>query len=148
MSDAKVKSLVLLTFITILTFTLPAGAASPANDPVSGLPLPPDLRASNDAIDLNICGHPGKANQYLMRSSTVAIEIAWFKAHLAGYKLYHAFWDNRSQDTFYSADGTKGVTITGIPGSDTVFSLMYLRFATGLTEHQRASFSPSNPSCK
>jgi hypothetical protein len=142
------RSLKLVTVTAILALTLPAVAAGPANDPVSGLPLPPGVAASNDPINLSICGHPGQANQYAFLRTTVTAEIAWFKDHLPGYKLYHAFWNNRSQDTFYSPDGTKAVNITGIPNSNGAFSLMYMQFKTGLTEHQKESFSPSNPTCK
>ncbi len=84
----------------------------------------------------------------MSRNDTVATDIAWYKAHLPGYHMVHAFWSDRSQDTFYSPDGTKGVNITGTPKSDRVFSVMYLSLKTGLTEHQWTVFSPSNPSCK
>jgi hypothetical protein len=78
----------------------------------------------------------------------VAASIDWYKAHLPGFHLYHAVWDDRSQDTFWSPDGTKGVNITGTPKSDRVFSVMYLQMKSGLTDHERAVFSPSNPTCK
>ena len=71
----------------------------------------------------------------------VAADIAWYKAHLPGYHMVHAFWSDRSQDTFFSPDGMKGVTITGTPKSDRVFSVTYLSLKTGLTEHQWMVFS-------
>jgi hypothetical protein len=133
----------------LLSLTIPAFAAS-INDPVSGLPLAPGMNPSNNPLSITICGKPAQANQYslIFGSDTVPAEIAWYKAHLPGYHIVHAFWDNRSQDTFFSPDGTKGVNITGTPKSDKAFSVMYLSLKTGLTEHQWTVFSPSNPSCK
>ena len=148
MSTRITRLLLLLTASAVLVFAVSAFAAGSANDPVSGLPLPPGLTPSNEPLSITICGKPAQANQYAFLKDTVAAEIAWFKAHLPGYHMVHAFWDNRSQDTFFSPDGTKGVNITGTPKSDTVFSVMYLSLKTGLTEHQWAVFSPSNPTCK
>jgi hypothetical protein len=141
------QSLLLLTASVVLVYTLPAFGAGPAKDPVSGLPLAPGITASNDPLSITICGKPAQANQ-VFGDATVADYIAWYKAHLPGYHMVHAFWDDRSQDTFFSPDGTKGVSITGTPKSDRVFSVMYLRLKTGLTEHQWTVFSPSDPSCK
>ncbi len=144
------KLLVIATIATLflLTVAAPAArAADAATDPVTGLPLFPGLHPNTIPIDLTICNKAGQGNQYLPKS-TVAEAINWYKAHLVGYRLYHAFWMERSQDTLWSSDGTKGVNITGTPKSDATFSVMYLQMKTGLTDHERSVFSPSNPSCK
>lgn len=158
MSTRITKSLLLLTAGVVLVFAgpsfavpafaVPVFAAGPVNDPVSGLPLAPGMTPSNDPLSITICRQPAQANQYVFLKDTVAADIAWYKAHLPGYHMVHAFWDERSQDTFFSPDGTKGVNITGTPKSDKVFSVMYLSLKTGLTEHQWTVFSPSNPTCK
>ncbi len=150
MSNAMTRSLLLLTAISVLAVAAPAFAAGPATDPVSGLPLAPGMTPSDDALSITICGKPAQANQYSpgFDRDTVPVEIAWYKAHLPGYHMVHAFWDNRSQDTFFSPDGTKGVNITGTPKSDKAFSVTYLSLKTGLTEHQWTVFSPSNLTCK
>lgn len=148
MKSLNVTSLLLAVSAAVLALALPAYAASPATDPVSGLPLAPGLHASNDSMQMNICRKPAQFNQYLPGNNTVAADIAWYKANLAGYHMVHAFWDNRSQDTFYSPDGTKGVNITGTPKSDRVFSVTYISLKNGLTEHEWTAFSPTNPSCK
>ncbi len=148
MRNSLTKSLLLLAASAVLAFAIPAHAAGSANDPVSGLPLLPGLNPQNDPINLTACRKQGQGNQYIPRSSTVAANIDWYKAHLPGFHLYHATWANRSQDTFWSPDGTKGVNITGTPNSDHTFSVMYLQMKSGLTEHERAAFSPSNPTCK
>ena len=144
------KAYLLAAAALVLSLTMPTLAAVPANDPVSGLPLAPGMTPSNDPLSITICGKPAEANQYplIFGSDTVPAEIAWYKAHLPGYHMVHAFWDNRSQDTFFSPDGTKGVNITGTPKSDKAFSVMYIVVKTPLTEHQWMAFSPSNPSCK
>ena len=146
MRNAVTKSVLLLIVISLLALAAPAFAGS-VNDPVSGIPLAPGMTPSNDPLSITICGKPAQANQ-VFGHGTVADYIAWYKAHLPGYHMVHAFWSDRSQDTFYSPDGTKGVNITGTPKSDRVFSVMYLILKTGLTEHQWMVFSPSNPSCK
>lgn len=142
-----VKSLLLATFTAMFAFAVPTYSADSANDPVSGLPLLPSLHPENSPIELTICGKPGQANQYFPRIST-ASAIEWYKAHLAGYRLYHAFWSDRSQDTLWSPDGTKGVNVTGKPKSDQAFSVMYMQMKSGLTERERTVFSPSDPTCK
>jgi hypothetical protein len=147
MSNSITRSLLLLTAIAVFTLVVPAHGAGAANDPVSGLPLAPGMTPSNEPLSITICGKPAQANQNF-DNATVAADIAWYKAHLPGYHMVHAFWDNRSQDTFFSPDGTKGVSITGTPKSDETFSVMYLSLKTGLTEHQWRVFSPSNPTCK
>jgi hypothetical protein len=149
MSNTVTKSLLLLIATSVLALSVPAFAGS-ANDPVSDLPLAPGMTPSSNPLSITICGKPAQANQYslIFHGDTVAADIAWYKAHLPGYHMVHAFWDNRSQDTFVSPDGTKGVNITGTPKSDKAFSVMYLILKTRLTEHQWMVFSPSNPSCK
>ncbi len=145
-----IKSFLPAAFAVVFSLAIPAFTAGQANDPVSGLPLAPGMNPSNDPLTITICGKPAQANQYslIFGSDTVPAEIAWYKAHLPGYHMVHAFWDNRSQDTFFSPDGTKGVNITGTPKSDKAFSVMYLTLKTRLTEHQWMVFSPSNPTCK
>ena len=146
MSKALAKSLLLLIAISVLAVAVPAFAGA-AKDPASGLPLPSGVSPESHPINLVACRKQGQGNQYFP-GGTVAANIAWYKTNLPGFHLYHATWSNRSQDTFWSPDGTKGVNITGTPNSDRVFSVMYLQMKTGLTEHERASFSPSNPTCK
>lgn len=133
-----------LLLVLLFAIAIPAFAA---NDPVSGLPLQPGMNPENDPINLTACRKQGQGNQYFPQG-TVAANIDWYKTHLPGFHLYHATWSNRSQDTLWSPDGTKGVNITGTPNSDRAFSVMYLQMKTGLTEHERAAFNPSNPTCK
>ncbi len=125
MSNSITRSLLLLTAVAVFTLVVPAHGAGPANDPVSGLPLAPGMTPSNEPLSITICGKPAQANQNF-DNATVAADIAWYKAHLPGYHMVHAFWGDRSQDTFFSPDGTKGVSITGTPKSDKMFSVMYL----------------------
>jgi hypothetical protein len=148
MPNFVAKSLLILTAGVALILAVSAFAAGPANDPLSGLPLAPGMTPSNDPLNFPICTKPAQGNQYVFLKDTVPADIAWYKAHLPGYRTVHAFWDERSQDTFFSPDGTKAVTITGTPKSDKVFSVMYITLKTGPTEHQWMVFSPSNPTCK
>jgi hypothetical protein len=63
MLNAVTKTLLLLITISVLALSLPAFAGS-ANDPVSGLPLPPGVIAGNDPpLNITICGKPALAHQ-------------------------------------------------------------------------------------
>jgi hypothetical protein len=79
---------------------------------------------------------------------TIPDGVAWFKAHLPGYRYYQEKWNNRPQELFYSPDGTKGVNVIGTPTTDKVFQISYLVIQPGLTEHEMAVFRPENPACK
>jgi hypothetical protein len=147
MTTSVLKLFVIASIAAVFMFATAAFAADAETDPVSGLPLYPTLHPSNDPIALTICNKAGQGIQYFPRN-TVAESIDWYKAHLPGFHLYHAAWDDRSQDTFWSSDGTKGLNITGTAKSDRTFSVMYLQMKTGLTNHERSVFSPSNPTCK
>ena len=147
MSHPVAKSLLLVAMIVGLSFAVPARAAGPANDPVTGLPLP-GLSPENKPMSVFICKKQAKIDLYYPGGHTVAGDLAWYTAHLPGYRKVHMFWDKRSQDSFYSPDGTKGVSITGNPIGDEVHGISYIAIQPGLTPHEITAFSPSNLSCK
>ncbi|HUI41727.1 MAG TPA: hypothetical protein VL523_07145 [Terriglobia bacterium] len=128
--------------------------AGESNDKLTGLPLHPGM---NFAEELNspICGKKTKNNLYMVpfnfksnSSPAMADYLTWYKAQLKGFHYFHRIWDNRPQEMFYAADGTKGVTLTGVPKGNTVFTVSYLSFSPGLTTHEMEAFSPTNLSCK
>lgn len=80
MSKTVTKFLFLLIAASILALGAPAFAGS-ANDPVTGLPLPPGVAADNNPMSITICGKPAQANQ-AFGHATVADHIAWYKDHL------------------------------------------------------------------
>ena len=114
-------------------------------DPLTGLPLYPatdsQLHLGNDPTRLpvsSVCKSTMEADFYSIFDSKVSTSIAWYEGHLSGFKKTHAYAANRSQDTFYKADGTAIVSVTGSPGKkdeDTdAYSVVYARFKPGLSE--------------
>jgi hypothetical protein len=49
-----------------------------------------------------------QANYYSVFHSKVSVTLNWYASRLAGFQKTHGFADGRSQDAFYSADGTTG----------------------------------------
>ena len=134
--------------IAIFGFGVTASLAGDANDKATALPLHPGMTFQQE-VDSPVCGRKARIYLYDVPSgASMADYLAWYKAQLKGFRYFHQTWDNRPQEMFYSADGTKGVTLTGMPEGGEVFSASYLSVAPGLTAHEMAAFSPSNPSCK
>jgi hypothetical protein len=73
---------------------------------------------------------------YSVYDSKVNATLAWYDAHLPGFKKTHAYAASRSQDTFYKTDGTVLVSVTGSPGKEgenmDTYSVLYARLQPGL----------------
>jgi len=118
-----------------------------ANESTTSLPLPPGATL-DQAVDSPICGKPAHMVLYdVPASATVATYIAFFKSTLPNGHYVHASWMDRPQEEFYSADGKRGVTITGVPKGARVYMLTYAKFASPLTTRQEDAFSPNDPNC-
>jgi hypothetical protein len=140
------KSSIILALVLALCSVLTAsGAKLLTADPLTGLPLYPAtdsrLHLGNDPTRLpesNVCGSKMQADFYTVYDSKVDATLAWYSAHLPGFKKTHAYAANRSQDTFYNANGTLAVSVTGSSGkagenTDT-YSVVYSRFQPALPE--------------
>jgi hypothetical protein len=114
-------------------------------DPLTGLPLYPAtdsrLHLGNNPTRLpqaQVCRSEMRADFYSVYDSRVDATLSWYDAHLSGFKKTHAYAANRSQDTFYNADGTIIISVTGSPAkaeeSTDTYSVVYGRFQPGLTE--------------
>jgi hypothetical protein len=66
----------------------------------------------------------------------MSVTLNWYASRLAGFHKTHGYADGRSQDTFYSADGTTTVSVTGERGKDgedtETYGISYVRFQPGL----------------
>jgi hypothetical protein len=133
---------VLFFFVALAAY---AGPKLLTTDPLTGPPLypPPDsrLRLGNDPIQLpesNVCKSKTQADLHSVYDSKVDATLAWYASRLSGFKKTHAYAADRSQDTFYSSDGTLIVSVTGSVGKDgedtDTYSVLYARFTTGLSE--------------
>lgn len=134
--------------IAIFGFGATASLAGDANDKATGLPLHPGMTFDQE-VDSSVCGRKAKIYLYDVPFSAVMTDyVPWYQAQLKGFHYVHQTWSDRPQEMFYSADGTKGVTLTGVPRGSKVFAASYLSVSPGLTAHEMEAFSPSNPSCK
>jgi hypothetical protein len=150
-------------FIAVLaTITMPLiTSGSPkmlTSDPLTGLPLYPAtdsrLRLGNEPTVLpesTVCKSKMQADFYSIYDSKVSPAVAWYAAHLTGFRKTHAYAANRSQDTFYKTDGTVAVSVTGSPGKDgedtDAYSVVYSRFQPGLSEKALVTLNQQKVVC-
>ena len=133
--------------VLILSFVLTArgGTKLLTTDPLTGLPLHPAtdsrLHLGNEPTRLpesEVCKSKMQVDFYSVYDSKVNATLAWYDAHLPGFKKTHAYAANRSQDTYYKTDGTVLVSVTGSPGKEgenmDTYSVLYARFQPGLPE--------------
>src|ERR1700733_7159725 len=131
----------------ILSFVLTArgGTKLLTTDPLTGLPLHPAtdsrLHLGNEPTQLpesQVCKSKMQIDFYSVYDSKLSATLAWYDAHLPGFKKTHAYAANRSQDTYYKTDGTLIVSVTGSPGKEgentDTYSVLYARLQPGLPE--------------
>jgi hypothetical protein len=131
----------------ILSFVLTArgGTKLLTTDPLTGLPLHPatdsHLHLGNEPTQLpesQVCKSQMQVDFYSVYDSKLNATLAWYDAHLLGFKKTHAYAANRSQDTYYKTDGTVLVSVTGSPGKEgenmDTYSVLYARLKPGLPE--------------
>ena len=136
-------------FLAILTLsfviTARGGTKLLTTDPLTGLPLHPAtdsrLHLGNEPTRLpqsQVCNSKMQVDFYSVYDSKVNVTLAWYDAHLPGFKKTHAYVANRSQDTYYKSDGTVLVSVTGSPGKEgenmDTYSVLYARLQPGLPE--------------
>ncbi len=141
----------------VLAFSAVAAAATLTKDPLTGLPLMPGAGGplgGNEPMkmdDSQICGSKVQAEFYSVSNSKVSVTLNWYASRLAGFKKTHGFADGRSQDAFYSADGTMVVAVTGErgkEGEDTqVDGISYTRFQPGLPAKTIIGINQHNVVC-
>jgi len=148
------------TFLVVLglSFSLSAGAATLTTDPLTGLPLDPATDShhlGNDPMkmhDSQICKSTMQGDFYPNVEAKVDATVAWYTAHLVGFHKSHAYAAGRSQDAFYSDDGTMLVYVTGSPGKDgentDAYAVTYYRFQPGLPAKTILSFTQQKIVCQ
>ncbi len=154
------KSSILIAIVLgIGSVVIASGAKLLTADPLTGLPLYPAtdsrLHLGNDPTRLpesNVCGSKMQADFYTVYDSKVDATLVWYSTHLPGFKKTHAYAANRSQDTFYNADGTLTVSVTGSSGkagenTDT-YSVVYSRYQPALLEKAIISLNQQKLICQ
>ena len=94
-----------------------------------------------------LCKSQSSGNFFIVSGKNTRDLTNWYTAALPGFKKYPAVTDGRTQVTFFSADGTQEVTITGNPNSTEAYSISYGRFHPGLTTAAMASFNTGKMIC-
>jgi hypothetical protein len=152
----KTRSFVAVVFS--LSFVLSVSSATLTNDPLTGLPLIPAtdsrLHLGNEPTklpDTAMCKSKMQIDFYSVFDTKVSATLAWYATRLPGFKKTHGYASGRSQDTFYNADGTIIVSITGDPGKDgedtSAYGLVYAKFQPGLAEKTILSINMQKVVC-
>ncbi|MFZ1918772.1 MAG: hypothetical protein WAU58_14450 [Terriglobales bacterium] len=141
------KPSIILAIALGLRFALiAAGSKTPLTaDPLTSLPLYPAtdsrLHLGNDPTRLpesSVCKSKMQADFYTVYDSKVDTTLLWYGTHLPSFKRTHAYAANRSQDTFYNAEGTISVSVTGSSGrageNTETYSVVYSLFRPAVME--------------
>jgi hypothetical protein len=143
----------------VLGLAILTHAATLTRDPLTGLPLYPAtdsrLHLGNEPTRLpesNVCQSKMQTDFYSVFDSKVDVTVAWYTAHLKGFRRTHAYAANRSQDTFYKPDGTILVSVTGDPGkageNTNTYSVLYARLQPGISEKTIISLNQQKIVCQ
>jgi hypothetical protein len=142
--------------IVVLGFSTLAAAKTLTTDPLTGLPLLPATAGplGNEPTkmpDAQICKSQVQAEYYTVLHSKVSVTLSWYASRLPGFHKTHGFADGRSQDLFYSADGTTAVAVTGMRGKDgedtDTYAVSYTKFQPGLPAKTLIGMNQHNIVC-
>ena len=134
-----------------------AFSPTPTTDPLTGLPPipagPTHLfgKQPTEMPSSTICKSKFQGNSYHSIVAKVDATVAWYSAHLPGFKKIHGYSGDRSQDAFYKPDGTLLVIITGSHGKDgentDTYSVSYEKYEPGLSEKTITGLTRGNLTC-
>jgi hypothetical protein len=127
--------------IAIFTVAFNGANATTTNDPLTGLPVYPGVTDSNPLPQPDFCGKQMQKDFYIVMRNKVDVVTKWYVGRLPGYCKYHAVTDDRSQDAFFSPNGSAEVTVTGTRAGSAVYSISYGRFQPGLATREIISSS-------
>ena len=86
------------------------------------------------------------------KSVKVSTVVAWYAAHLPGFKQAQGYESGRSQTAFYNTDGTIAIFITGVTGrrgEDTgTYGVGYQSYEPGLSAKAMASLTRGKLVCQ
>jgi hypothetical protein len=145
-----------------------AGAYGQGKDPLTGLPIIPaaETMVAGQSYgfqpakmpEAQVCRSNIKGDFYAFlhmnvkeRNVRVSTAVAWYAAHLSGFKKTQGYASNRSQTAFYNSDGTIVVFITGDTGrsgEDTnTYGIGYQRYQPGISEKTITSLTHGKTVC-
>lgn len=129
------------------------------SDALTGLPLIPATDSGTVAGSepsamppSDVCKSKMQAVFYRLYNIKVDATVAWYSAHLTGFKKAQGYASQRSQTVFYNSDGTILVFVTGQSGAagenTNAFSVAYERFQPGLNEKTISSVTQGKIVCQ
>jgi hypothetical protein len=150
---------------TVLALSVTAaGSQALTKDPATGLPLIPATdphvptvltSAPNEPTkmpDGRVCKSAMQANFYSLYKIKVDATVAWYDAHLSGFKKVSGYGGGRSQTAFSNADGTLVVIVTGDAGAQganvDAYSVAYERYQPGLSAKTIDSLTQGKLTCQ
>ncbi len=127
-----------------------AHAASPVDgtkDGITGLPVYPGLKNPSPLPATVLCKSQSSGEFFIVSGKTTKEVVDWYTAALPGFKKLSAVMGGTSQDTYFSADGTLQIMLTGVRNSLEAYLIFYRRYSPGLTAGAMASFGSGKLAC-
>jgi hypothetical protein len=127
-----------------------ADKASPVNstkETITGLPVYPGVTDPDPLPTTVVCKSQSSGHFFIVSGKNTREVANWYTAALPGFKRFSTVTGGTSQDTYFSADGTQEVTLTGRPNSLAAYLISYRRFQPGLTAAAMASFNTGKMTC-
>src|SRR5476651_2555945 len=116
-------------------------------DTITGLPVYPGVTDPIPMPTTVVCKSQTSGSFFKVSGEKTREVVNWYTAALPGFKKFTAVSNGRSQDTYFSADGTHEVTITGDTNSPEVYAISYGVFHPGLSTSAMASFNTGKMIC-
>src|ERR1700722_12400801 len=115
--------------ILSLAFVLSGSASAPDKmDQLTGLPVYPGTYMSVAIPRATFCKSAIESVMYMVNDAKVQVVTQWYTTRLNGFQKYHSNGNGRSQDTFFKADGSVEVTVTGVSrNTDELYSISFGR---------------------
>ena len=73
--------------------------------------------------------------------------VAWYRAKLPSSRYLHSHVQGRDQDMFFTADGSREITITSKQNVDSIYAISFGLFEPSLTSAEAASFGTAKQVC-
>jgi len=130
--------------------------AADTTDSLTGLPFPDaatgiKLYEPMKLDPVQVCKSTQTTNFYTVDGAKTSAAIAWYGAHLKGFRHLHGYAAGRTQDEFVNADGTLLVGITGIPAADgvdtEVYAIVYATLKPGASQQVLKGLLSQSLSC-
>jgi hypothetical protein len=114
---------------------------------LTGLPVYPGMTETGPLPRTVLCKSQMSGDFYIVQGKITKDLTKWYTGALPGFKKFSSVVGETSQDTYFSADGTQEVAITGVRNSPEAYSISYGRFQPGLPAIAMATFNSGKMIC-